>query len=80
MRPDLCNGPAKFHTGERDVSVACWAPNPVGRVRLPALPASSEAKENPMKTLATLVIGVLIGWATSGLLDHVAVWVRTHWR
>jgi len=33
-----------------------------------------------MKTLATLVIGVLIGWATSGLLDHVAVWVRTHWR
>jgi hypothetical protein len=32
-----------------------------------------------MKTLFPLVVGVLIGWACSGLLDHAAVYIRANW-
>lgn len=33
-----------------------------------------------IRTLATLIIGVLIGWACSGLLDKLALYIHNNWR
>jgi len=33
-----------------------------------------------MKTITTVILGVIVGWACSGLLDKLAVYIHTNWR